>query len=59
VMKIAGQRSQFLLKSGVFRSGGVESRRGGFRFAANTARGRLGLNRFFLLFGGLRERAGT
>jgi hypothetical protein len=47
------------LQRGVFRSGGVESRRGGFRFATDAARGRLGPNGFFLLFGGLRERAGT
>jgi hypothetical protein len=55
-MKIAGERSQLFLQRGVFRSGGVESGRSGFRFAADAARRGLWLNGLFLLMlGRLRE----
>jgi len=60
VMQVASERSEFFLRGGVFRSGGVERRRGSIGLATGAARGRFGMSGFFLFVGGfLGEKSGV
>ena len=57
-MHVRGEPSQFLLRCGVFRSGGVKYGRGAIRFATRQAGRRFRMRGMFLFFlgGSLREK---